>query len=279
MLHIETYTPTTITYNVTVSAGGCSASDDVTVNVFGGYILEDDTILYNSASLVFNATTNVPAYTYAWSTLSTASSINVTPTQTTTYTVTISDGTTTCEDSVTVTVSDIQTNTITGTDTTIQNYTKAYSVTQHSGSTYLWQVTGGTVQSGAGTNSVTILWTTLGNGSITVIETDTYSCQDTSILAVHVDLNTGITDLYGENGFMVLPNPANSMVMVSSKNSNDAIKELKLTDITGRMVFEKTNILSSKESIPVSELKEGLYFLDIITEKGRNAVVRVVVYR
>ncbi|MFH0865716.1 MAG: GEVED domain-containing protein, partial [Bacteroidota bacterium] len=270
--------PATITYNVTVSSGGCSASDDVTVTVFGGYIIENDTVLCQSDIITYNATTNIPAYTYSWNTGSTASSIMVMPSQTTTFTVTISDGITTCDDSVTVTISDIQTSAVTGADTVIQNYTESYSVTQNAGSTYLWQVNGGTVQSGAGTNSVNILWTSVGNGLITVIETDTYGCQDTATLAVHVDLNTGIGEYIG-SFVSVMPNPVNDIVYVINNEVDDAIMHMSLSDITGRLVFSKDELISQKEMISVSKLKEGMYFLELSTQMEKHIVVRVVVCR
>jgi hypothetical protein len=267
---------TTTTYTVTVSAAGCSASDDVTVNVFGGYILENDSVICESVNLVFNATTHVPAYTYLWSDGSNLSSMTDKPLQTTTYYVTISDGTTSCVDSVTVTLSNIQTSPITGTDTAIQNNTESYSVTSHAGSTYFWQVAGGTVQSGAGTNAVNILWTTLGNDSIILIETDVYGCQDTVMLDVYVDLNTGIAE-YRNSSISAVPNPAGDVVYVTCNDAS--INHMCLTDITGRAVFCKDNITNRKEIISVSEINEGLYFLQITTERGEQTVLRIVVCR
>ncbi len=64
-----------------------------------------------------------------------------------------------------------------------------YSVTATSGSTYNWSVTGGTVIAGAGTNSVTINWTTAGTQTITVTETNSNGCPGSPI-SVTITVNT-----------------------------------------------------------------------------------------
>jgi hypothetical protein len=269
----------TTTYTVTVSANGCSASDDVTVNVFGGHIIENDTLLCVRDSVTFNATIHtVPAYTYSWNTGGSDSYIQVMPTQTTTYTVTISDGTTTCEDSVTVTISNIQTSPITGQDTVMQNNTENYNVLQHSGSTYLWQLTGGIIQSGAGTNAISILWTTVGDQVITIIETDVYGCQDTVTLDVHVDLNTGFSET-AIGGITVMPNPANDVLYIVSSGNQDALVRINMSDITGRIVYQKTGTVNSNETISLSSFREGIYLLELETDSGKHSIVRVVVCR
>lgn len=43
-------------------------------------------------------------------------------------------------------------------------------------SNYIWTVTGGTVSSGSGTNSITVAWNTLGNQTITLVYTDLNGC-------------------------------------------------------------------------------------------------------
>ncbi|HLF15019.1 MAG TPA: PKD domain-containing protein, partial [Bacteroidota bacterium] len=47
----------------------------------------------------------------------------------------------------------------------------------NAGNTYTWNVTGGVITGGAGTNCVTVLWGPAGNGTISVVETANDSCS------------------------------------------------------------------------------------------------------
>ena len=70
----------------------------------------------------------------------------------------------------------VNTSGITGTPLPPITSPRTYSVVYASGSTYSWNVTGGTIQSGQGTNSVDVSWTAMGSGSISVTETDINGC-------------------------------------------------------------------------------------------------------
>ena len=65
--------------------------------------------------------------------------------------------------------------------------TSAYTTTNVAGHTYNWVVTGGTIVSGQGTNSITVSWTTAGAGTVAVTETITASgCSAANTLNVTV---------------------------------------------------------------------------------------------
>lgn len=68
------------------------------------------------------------------------------------------------------------TSTITGNVNVCNNSTLPYSVTNTSGSTYAWTITGGTIASGAGTNSITVNWGAVGSGYVSVVETNSSGC-------------------------------------------------------------------------------------------------------
>jgi hypothetical protein len=52
------------------------------------------------------------------------------------------------------------------------NYS-TYSTPNVAGHTYTWTVPGGTIVSGQGTNSISVNWTTVGSGNVSVTETIT----------------------------------------------------------------------------------------------------------
>jgi len=62
--------------------------------------------------------------------------------------------------------------TITGSTTSCAGETKQYTVTNvHTGSTYGWSVTNGTIQGSSSSTVVQVLWNTVGSGSVSVTET------------------------------------------------------------------------------------------------------------
>ena len=80
---------------------------------------------------------------------------------------------------------------ISGLSTTPAYSLEAYSTADVAGDTYVWSVTGGTIQSGQGTSSITILWGSGPAGSITLTETATIGgCSQTT----H-PYNVNITDI------------------------------------------------------------------------------------
>jgi hypothetical protein len=75
---------------------------------------------------------------------------------------------------VVVTVNPLPTPAITGPDPVCQSTTTVpYSTANVAGHTYNWVVTGGTIATGQGTNTITVTWTTPGAGSVSVTETIT----------------------------------------------------------------------------------------------------------
>ncbi len=73
--------------------------------------------------------------------------------------------------SITITVNPTPTPVIAGADVVCAGDTEAYDVTFTDGNTYLWSVTGGTIETGQGTNQVAVNWTGPSAGSLTVTET------------------------------------------------------------------------------------------------------------
>jgi hypothetical protein len=68
----------------------------------------------------------------------------------------------------------------------------------------------------------------------------------------------------------VYPNPADANINVVMSMDNAMSATLNLLDIQGRMVSSRNieSSLSVTESIPTSDLANGIYTLQVITEKG-----------
>ncbi len=85
--------------------------------------------------------------------------------------------------------------------------------------------------------------------------------------------NTEFVDMLGadENHaseFTVYPNPASNMLNVIT-NGADAIKSIRLIDITGKSILSQT-VSSSQTSIDVSDISTGMYFLQVESTSGKS---------
>ena len=92
---------------------------------------------------------------------------------------------------VVVTVNALPVPVVTGPDPvcqTVNGNTSTYSTLNIAGHTYNWVVVGGTIATGQGTNTITVNWTTVGAGSVSVTETITASgCTGTGAKTVTVN--------------------------------------------------------------------------------------------
>ena len=92
---------------------------------------------------------------------------------------------------VVVTVNALPVPVVTGPDPvcqTVNGNTSTYSTLNIAGHTYNWVVVGGTIATGQGTNTITVNWTTIGAGSVSVTETITASgCTGTGVKTVTVN--------------------------------------------------------------------------------------------
>lgn len=86
---------------------------------------------------------------------------------------------------------------------------------------------------------------------------------------------TGISlsnnDFAVDNQFFVYPNPAHNQLYFSNVN-NLEIEKMSITDVAGKLVFETT---SQMESIDISNLQSGVYFIRFNTE-GKTVVKKFI---
>ncbi|WKZ77198.1 MAG: T9SS type A sorting domain-containing protein [Candidatus Kapaibacterium sp.] len=151
--------------------------------------------------IVTYAVNPVAGHTYSWSVSSggtitsgtNSHSITVEWTTAGTHTVSVTqtNGTGNCSAVATLNVSVGQTpaqTDINGPATVCQGSTQNYNVTNIAGQSYVWTVTGGTITSGAGTNSINVQWTVLGTNEVKVkISTTGTNCEKTLTLNVSVE--------------------------------------------------------------------------------------------
>ena len=161
---------------------------------------------------------------------------------------------------------------ITGEDMVCDFSEEIYEVEEHTGSTYTWEVTGGIIINGDGTNTITIAWDGEGNGTISVEENTQADCLGISeIFEVIIDDCTGIF----ENGladFSIYPNPAKNEITISlnDKQINNAV--ILIYNSMGQLMMNQESENLTEQKMDISFLQNGLFVIEI--QQNNKSIVR-----
>jgi protocatechuate 3,4-dioxygenase beta subunit len=275
---------TTTTYTVTVTgANGCSATDEVTVNVSAGVPTADagpaQTIDCNT-SMVSIGSTAIVGNTYSWDPSSGLSATNIadptaSPAVTTTYTVTVTASSgCTATDVVTVTVDlTAPSLNISGTTTVCNGSTTV--LTANGGVSWSWMPGGATSQD-----------ITVGAGTYTVTATGTNGCTSSSAITVeNKEGSVGNYVWYDMNGNGVADEPVsagiNGVVVElwkeSSVGSNTYLLDqttTTLNDLGGNPGYYHFVICESanyKVKFPLTQGGQGLTDSDVTAATDNNS--------
>ena len=123
----------------------------------------------------------------------------------------------------------------------------------------------GGVFSGTGVTSNTFDALTSGMGNYPIVYTyiDANSCTNFAVDSIYVDVCTGIDDGISNTNWIIYPNPSAGEVNVFV---NDLNNEIWVTDMLGKIVFQKTIY---QKSINLNLSKSGVYIVHL---KNRNSV-------
>lgn len=85
------------------------------------------------------------------------------------------------------------------------------------------------------------------------------------------------TELKAEKGFTLYPNPTNGILNIGIESEmTDAIYSVKVYDLSGKIVFSKNNLPKGKNTLDVSELKNGIYFIELTNSSGERQAKKLV---
>ena len=92
-------------------------------------------------------------------------------------------------------------------------------------------------------------------------------------------ITAGIDDQKTETsvGFTTVPNPSSNSITVFSSSVEISIATITLTDFNGRIVRKIDNNKSYYAVVPVEDLANGMYAVEIKTSNGEQAVKKVIV--
>jgi photosystem II stability/assembly factor-like uncharacterized protein len=167
----------------------------------------------------------------------------------------------------TITVNALPAPSASGNTSVCKNQEITYATAASTGSSYTWAVTGGSIQTGQGSNEIIVMWGNPGTGTVAVTETSAAGCTATSpLLTVAVDACTGITENKADE-LSVYPNPASDHLNVTLKAEFKTSAEITIYNSTGQLVhkFPKVNANNTNElRLDISDLNPGGYMLRII---------------
>jgi len=143
-----------------------------------------------------------------------------------------------------------------------------YNTTENAGSDYSWDVTGGTIIEGAGTYMITVQWGDPGTGYVSVTETNSDNCSETSTeMEVTIDDCTGIDELVKDQ-LKVYPNPSSDNTNVEMRLDQQTNIQIYLMNQLGQVVIqveEKRSEGLHVIPVPTENIPDGLYTLQIFT--------------
>ena len=197
-------------YSVTVTAGSCSASDDINITIAPtpSVDLGNDTTLCIPNTITLDAGNS--GGTYAWSTGAATQTISINATGT--YSVTVTAGSCSATDTIDVTILPPPTANL-GNDTTLCTPNTLLLDAGNSGATYLWS-TGATTQ--------TISVSAAGNYSVTVTAGSCTDSDDINIATAPtptVDLGSDTTLCAGLSLTLDAANPGNGVLWSNGATS------------------------------------------------------------
>jgi len=208
------------TVEVTYPTGCTATSNNLPIYAtnFNFFIntIGDDSLCLPNGQVILNAGNYS---TFNWSTGATTQQISVNTLGSYSVNVVDANGCSGVSNPPFVVSNIVNTSVISGPANPTQFQIVTYSVNSSAGSTYNWTLTGGSIESGQGTNSIDVIWNNSGIISFSVIETDVNGCIGEAVsLSVNVIINS-----------------------VEDMNTNSR-KLTKITDILGRENKAKSNV-------------------------------------
>ena len=261
------------TYNATVTdANGCQDSvSGITVAEPAALLLTSistDASCYGASdgAIDLSIAGGTTPYSIIWSNSDTAQNLSGLVAGNYGVTVTDDNG---CMDTSSMLIGEpaqVVTDVITGATQVFVGALETYSVTQTPGSAYTWIITGGTLNSGQGTNQATILWgNTPGSAQVAVVEIDADSCYgDTVYLVVNIsDGGIGIENEVTQEELVMYPNPFNQTTKVMFSNEEKVPFKLVLYDMLGNKVRVMHDITANEVVVEKGNLAPGQYFIEL----------------
>jgi hypothetical protein len=138
-----------------------------------------------------------------------------------------------------------------------------------SGANYQWLDCNNSYSAISGETNEFFVPDSSGNFAVEIRKTE---CQDTS--ACYAVIINSIENPEYFDKLKIYPNPTSGKLFIEFNNSNEQI-ELKVLDVFGKQVYRNT--YKNLQTIELDlETAKGIYFIEVINEKGEKGVFKVV---
>jgi uncharacterized delta-60 repeat protein len=244
---------------------------------------EGPTQICNSETSIFTAIAVTGAETYQW-VLAPANagqiienglqaSINWSPSFSGTATISViaanACGNSLLSPSLTITLFAQPNTEVSGETEVCVNHTITYQAISEPGKQYTWQVFGGTITSGIGTATIQVIWDILGVGIVNLSEISENSCINNDQLIVMVAPCTEINKPAECFDLKVYPNPVKSELYIEGLEKLSGTASVSISGLSGNKIIELRSNEMKIQRCNVDHLSDGIYLLEITTEKGR----------
>ncbi len=156
---------------------------------------------------------------------------------------------------------------ISGLSLICKNNDADYETEYNVGATYLWEVTGGDIIAGSGTNIVTVKWGDTGTGYLNLLEIDSIGCeQQTEDFIITIDECLAV-DNQNNTKFSIIPNPTKDWIIIKGSN---IITNIYVLDQIGNVIISRNGSNENEHKLDLSRLPSGIYFLRIVGEKTKG---------
>lgn len=109
-------------------------------------------------------------------------------------------------------------------------------------------------------------------GNYSIIITDEFGCEsEASYLVDFTALKEN-----ERTSISIYPNPTKELINIKLQDQNTKIATLVIKDLSGKTVFENININSDKSSINISNLSDGIYFIEVTTDSDKKLTKKLV---
>jgi PKD repeat protein len=146
-----------------------------------------------------------------------------------------------------------------------------YSTPENTGSNYEWQISGGTIASGAGTHEVSVNWGAPGSGYLAVTELTAQGCSSTTDnFDVTIEDCTGIGEL-ANMPWRIFPNPVNGLLNIEVGLQKDQVLQVNILNLLGQSVYQLAGLTGNglkKIQVNTTGFKEGVYTVQIRSANG-----------
>ncbi len=150
-----------------------------------------------------------------------------------------------------------------------------YNVAGLNGSSYKWEVIGGSISNGAGTATINIVWGNKGTGKITVTETSVNECVgNIKTKDINIGAPAALNGLNQNLSWSLFPNPTQDKIFLKS-NQIENLLSAEIVDLQGRKMNANIDKIGTDWIFELNKIAPGTYYLMLRT-KDEIAILKFI---